>query len=279
MSSSVYKIITDKIISKLREGIIVWDKPWVGDGCEAFNRISKKKYSLLNQMLLSNNGEYATRKQWEKLGGVIKNNERPEIVTFWKIYDKETGGPGEKSKDTIERIPVLRYYKVFHISQVDGVAPLPIRRFNNKLNNKIDSYVNNYLERENIKFIQMRIDKSFYSDDLNMIVLPLLEQFKSSNHYYCTLLHEIIHSTGGVDRLNRFGSNTKRNYSKEELVAEIGSAFLANMFGIKSEDSITNSAAYIQSWISVLENNERYIVYASSKAEKAIEYFLINLNN
>lgn len=127
MSNSVYEMVTDRIIAQLEEGVIPWEKPWFGVMGGAFNRISKKNYSLLNQMLLQYDGEYATFKQWERLGGKIRKNERAEIVVFWKMCHVKK----QKNSSIVEEksIPVLKYFPVFHISQVEGVEPLSKKIF------------------------------------------------------------------------------------------------------------------------------------------------------
>ena len=100
--SNVYQMVTDRIIAELEKGRIPWNKPWTGVRSGAFNRISKKPYSLLNQMLLKHNGEYATFKQWQQLGGHVRKGEKSEIVCFWKIYEKEEiNDNGEKELQKI----------------------------------------------------------------------------------------------------------------------------------------------------------------------------------
>ena len=89
MSKSVYEMVTDRIIEQLENGVIPWEKPWTGVRSGAFNRVSKKSYSLLNQMLLKNEGEYATFKQWTELGGKIRRGEKSEIIVFWKVLPVE----------------------------------------------------------------------------------------------------------------------------------------------------------------------------------------------
>ncbi len=123
MSKSVYEMVTDRIINQLEQGVIPWQKPWTGVRSGAYNRISKKSYSLLNQMLLQHDGEYATFKQWQDLGGHVRKGEKSEIVTFWKIQPVEE--EQEDGTKVVKQIPLLRYFNVFHISQVDGVEPLP----------------------------------------------------------------------------------------------------------------------------------------------------------
>ena len=280
MAKSVYEMVTERIISQLEQGVIPWEKPWTGIRSGAFNRVSKKSYSLLNQMLLKHDGEYATYKQWADLGGHVRKGEKSEIVVFWKIQPIEE----EKEDGTkeVKQIPLLRYFNVFHISQVDGVEPLSKDALNEiEPIEKAESILYSYWTKENITVEHVAGDKAYYSPSLDMIHLPLFEQFISANEYYSTAFHESIHSTMKESRCDRaedrkgklvaFGSN---EYSKEELVAEIGSASLMNIIGIETNKSFRNSSAYIQNWLSVLKNDVKFIVSASSKAEKAVDYIL-----
>ncbi len=221
MSKSVYELVTDKMIEQLEKGIIPWEKPWTGIRSGAFNRVSKKSYSLLNQMLLKYDGEYATFKQWSDLGGRIRKGE------------------------------------------------------------KADQILNTYWTREDIKVEHVTGNKAYYSPSCDLIRLPLFEQFTNANEYYSTAFHESVHSTMKESRCNcaenrkgklaAFGSD---EYSREELVAEIGSASLMNIIGIETAKSLRNSAAYVQNWLSVLRNDVKFIVSAGSKAAKAVDYIL-----
>ena len=280
MAKSVYEMVTERIIEQLEQGVIPWEKPWTGIRSGAYNRISKKSYFLLNQMLLKHKGEYATFKQWQDLGGHVRKGEKSEIVVFWKIQPIEE----EKEDGTkeVKQIPLLRYFNVFHISQVDGVEPLSKDALNEiEPIEKAESILYSYWTKENITVEHVAGDKAYYSPSLDMIHLPLFEQFISANEYYSTAFHESIHSTMKESRCDRaedrkgklvaFGSN---EYSKEELVAEIGSASLMNIIGIETNKSFRNSSAYIQNWLSVLKNDVKFIVSASSKAEKAVDYIL-----
>lgn len=280
MGKSVYEMVTERIISQLENGIIPWEKPWTGIRSGAFNRISKKPYSLLNQMLLQYEGEYATFSQWQKLGGHVRKGAKSEIVVFWKIQPVEE----EKEDGTkeVKQIPLLRYYNVFHISQVDGVEPLPEDELHDtEPIEKADQILSDYWTREDITVEHIAGDKAYYSPTFDLIHLPLFEQFTNANEYYSTAFHESVHSTMKETRCNRaedrkgklvsFGSN---EYSKEELVSEIGSANLMNILGIESDKSFRNSTAYIQNWLSVLRNDVKFIVSASGKAEKAVKYIL-----
>lgn len=113
MSKSVYEMVTDRIIKQLENGIIPWEKPWTGVRNGAYNRVSKRSYSLLNQMLLKHDGEYATFKQWQNLGGHVRRGEKSEIIVFWKVLlIEEIQEDGTK---TVKQIPLLKYINVFHI--------------------------------------------------------------------------------------------------------------------------------------------------------------------
>lgn len=280
MSKSVYEMVTNRIIEQLENNIIPWQKPWTGIKSGAYNRVSKKSYSLLNQMLLKNQGEYATFQQWQNLGGHVRKGEKSEIVVFWKVIPvEETQEDGTK---IVKQIPLLKYINVFHISQVEGVEPLQ----KNELHDiepieKAESILTDYWTREHITIEHTASDRAYYSPSMDLIHLPLFEQFKDNNEYYSTAFHESIHSTMKESRCNRaeerkdkfvaFGSD---EYSKEELVAELGSASLMNIIGIETRKSFRNSSAYIQSWLNVLKNDVKFIVSASSKAEKAVKYIL-----
>lgn len=276
---NIYQEITNRIIAQLEQGYIPWMKPWSGVKDGAFNRVTKKPYSLLNQMLLKHDGEYATFKQWSNLGGKIKKGEKSEMVVFWKVLRKEvTNSHGEKVE---KMIPMLRYISVFHISQVEGVMPLNKDELKaHKPVEEAEKIKNDYVEREHF-LIQERItNEAFYSPLRDFVQVPCKEQYNNVIEFYATLFHEMVHSTGHMSRLGRFDEHSKlaafgsEDYSKEELIAEIGSATLMNLIGIETERTFKNSAAYIQSWLRVLKNDNKFIVSASSKAEKAVKYIL-----
>lgn len=279
MSTSVYQMVTDRIIAELEKGNIPWRKPWTGIRSGAYNRISKKSYSLLNQLMLKHEGEYASYKQWQSIGGKVKKGEKSEIVVFWKMFPIEE--KGEDGKPVKKIIPLLRYYNVFHISQVDGVKPLEKPDITEiESIDSADQVIIDYIIREGIMFQNTKpSDQAFYSPTRDAVVVPMKEQYEHINEYYSTTFHELVHSTGHETRLNRmtkgknaaFGSEI---YSKEELVAEIGSACMLNTIGIETPKTFKNSAAYIQSWLHALRDDARLIVSAAGKAEKAVKFIL-----
>lgn len=278
--TNVYEMVTERIIAELEKGVIPWEKPWTGVRSGAYNRVSKRPYSLLNQMLLKHTGEYATYKQWQDLGGQVKKGEKSEIVVFWKIFEAEETNKDTGEKET-KKIPLLRYYNVFHISQVEGVEPLAPEQLNDEVEpiEEADKIITDYITREHIEFTECRSNEAYYSPSSDRVVVPMKEQYKVINEYYSTTFHELTHSTGHKSRLNRLETGAVAafggtEYSKEELVAEIGSASLMNLLGIETVKTFRNSAAYIQSWLQVLRNDNKFIVSASSKAEKAVNYIL-----
>lgn len=232
---------------------------------------------MLNQMLLKNGGEYATFKQWQSLGGKVRKGEKSEIVTFWKMIETET----VKADGTTEKkmIPMLRYYPVFHVSQIEGVEPLEKPFEDVEPIEAADKIIVDYVSREGLTFVETVTDEAYYSPSRDMVQVPCKEQYTAINEYYSTTFHELTHSTGHAKRLNRLTTGIKaafggEEYSKEELTAEIGAASLLNHLGIETPDSFKNSAAYIQSWLKALRGDARMIVAAASRAEKAVAYIL-----
>lgn len=279
---NIYEEVTNRIIEQLENGVVPWHKPWSGLTNRAYNRVSKKPYSLLNQMLLKHDGEYATYKQWTDLGGKVRKGEKSEIVVFWKILNVEEIKDGNVEQ---KAIPLLKYINVFHISQVDGVESKAVKPVEHQPIEEAEKIKKDYMNRENIRIRETVSNEAFYSPVRDFIQVPCKEQYKDVLEFYSTLFHEMVHSTGHKDRLKRldcsiqFASFGSEDYSKEELIAEIGSAFLMNHIGIESSKTFNNSAAYIQSWLRVLKNDNKFIVSASSKAEKAMKYILGDVEN
>jgi len=272
---NIYKEITDRIISQMEEGVIPWQKPWIASG-KAISHATGKAYSLLNQMLLGCPGEYLTFKQCEAAGGKVKKGEKASMVVFWKWIEQEDEETHEKKE-----VPFLRYYNVFHIDQCEGVAAKhtteAVFPAGAEPLEAAQEIIYDYLSREGVKLSHSEGDRAFYRPSTDEVVLPVRKQFISTAEYYSTVFHELTHSTGHPTRLNRltkpsfFGTE---DYSKEELVAEIGAATLVNHVGIETSTSLRNNAAYIQNWLKVLKDDKRFIVSAAGKAEKAVNLIL-----
>ena len=270
---SIYEMVTQKILTQLESGDIPWRKPWIAIG-GACNYETGKPYSLLNQILLEKPGYWLTFNQIKNNGGSIRKGEKSSVVVFYKVVEKEVEGKEEK-----EKYPCLRYYHVWHISQCDGIKEKQTLNYELTEDRPAEEVVQSYITREGIKFEnQMASNKAYYSISDDKIVVPMLSQYSKVEDYYSTLFHEMVHSTGAESRLNRlikksvaFGGE---DYSKEELVAEIGSSMLSNMFGLSLKSTMDNNVAYIKSWLKALKNDNKMIVFASSQAEKAVKFIL-----
>lgn len=276
---NVYEIITNKIIEALENGTVPWRKPWVNVGPPK-NLASKTNYNGINVLMLSLTREangyksnyWLTYNQAKKLGGQVKKGSKGTPVIYWKFLEYDDA---DKSK-SMKRIPFLRYYTVFNVAQVDGVE-IPKQEQEKQFVplGHAEEIINNVPNKPDIQYGS---EKASYSPNADVISLPHKTQFHSSEEYYSTYFHEMVHATGHKDRLNRptvldaapFGSE---NYSKEELVAEIGSAFLSGHANI-SPATIQNSQAYIRGWLSRLRGDTKLVVFASAQAQKASDYIL-----
>lgn len=291
---NVYQMVTDRIIEQLEKGIVPWQKPWSGAGLAdggAINYVSRKPYSMLNQMLLGREGEYLTFKQIKELKGNVKKGAKSGLVVFFTMMSvakkKETDEDGnEITIETIHshNIPVLRYYHVFHIDDCEGIESKaeeikadetlqPIERAEN--------IINGYLSREKkLRFQNNKpSDRAYYSPMFDEVVVPMLSQYQIAEEYYSTTFHELVHSTIPEYRCNRKVDNENaffgnEDYSIEELVAETGSAMICNAIGIDCDKAFNNSVAYIQGWLRKLKDDNRAIVRAASKAEIAAKYIM-----
>lgn len=289
MAFDIYAAVTDRIIAELEQGIIPWLKPWTGTAHGAISHTTGKPYSLLNQFLLGRDGEYITFAQAQKEGGKVKKGAKSKMVVFWKFLVKEKKdehGHVMRDKDgniIAERIPMLRYYNVFHVDDCENIAPkyadTGARTYDGEPIENAERVLMDYVNREQIKLVFETSDEAYYSPSRDMIHLPEREQFTSAAEFYGTAFHEATHSTGHKSRLNRLATGAAaafggEDYSKEELVAEIGSAAILNRLNIETAATFKNSAAYIQSWLRALKNDKRLIVSAAGKAEKAMNYIL-----
>ena len=269
----IYAEITNRMIAEMEHGIIPWKKPWMASGL-AVSHTTGKPYSLLNQMLLGKAGEYLTFKQVHTEGGYVRKGEKAHMIVFWTWLDREDEETGE-----ITQIPFLKYYSVFHIDQCDGINPKYARELAQtaSADETAEKVIADYVAREGVRIDHEQGNNAYYQPATDTIRLPLMKQFAETAEYYSTAFHEMVHSTGHMKRLARleapahFGSE---DYSKEELIAEIGSSALVHYCGLETPESFRNNTAYIQNWLSVLKNDKRFIVSASGKAEKAVNFIL-----
>lgn len=269
----LYKEITNRIILEMEQGNIPWHKPWIAKG-KCISHSTGKPYSLLNQMLLGKPGEYVTFKQCQQEGGQVKKGEKANMVVFWKWVEQK-----DEETEEVKQIPFLRYFNVFHIDQCEGLSAKyeEALECSAKADQTSEIIIAAYIQESGVKVKHEECDNAFYSPLTDSVTLPLLEQFSETAEYYSTAFHELVHSTGHVSRLDRLDKTAyfgNEAYSKEELIAEIGSAALVNHAGIETSTSFRNSAAYIQGWLEVLKGDKRFIVSAAGKAEKAVDLIL-----
>lgn len=225
---SVYDQITERITSLLAQGTVPWHKPWNAQTSLPRNLISKRPYRGINVfLLLSMHYEspfWLTYRQATELGGNVRKGEKACPVVFWKQLAIDDDDDGEQRK-----IPLLRFYYVFNVAQCEGLKTLP---------SPTDIAANGLTKPAEIvermpqcPAIKHGMTKGFYAPSEDFVGMPNLERFATESGYFATLFHELIHSTGHASRLNRstimesdgFGSNP---YCKEELIAEMGAAFL-----------------------------------------------------
>ena len=285
---SIYQTVTDRILSSLKAGVIPWEKPWktpryVG-GPFPRNFYTGKPYRGINVLLLWSN-EYSspfwlTFKQAQALKGIVRKGEHGTPIIFYKQLPehakKDEEGTGED-----ERVPfVLCHYTVFNVEQCDGLTLPEISQ--PAIAPEIDedevceSIVTGWESRPALHLDSPTEYRAYYRPSTDSVHMPARSRFVDAPHYYSTLFHELIHSTGHESRLNRtFGDRFGDElYSKEELVAEMGAAFLCAIACIANEHTDRNTTAYIQNWIEKLEEDNRLIVHAAANAQRAVDLIL-----
>jgi antirestriction protein ArdC len=281
----VEQIITERIIKLLEAGTVPWRKPWASAGVPR-NLVSKKAYRGINFFLLSAtkyvSPYWLTYKQATELGGNVRKGEKATLVVFWKV---ETRADPDAQEDEVGskdgRRFILRYYNVFNLDQCDMPDKVlaKLEKPETHDNESIDACERVVAEMPNRPAIEHGGSQAYYSLFTDSVTLPVKELFSSAHAYYAVAFHELTHSTGAKHRLGRdtmtgtiapFGS---ADYSKEELVAEMGSAFLCAETGI-SPAVIENQASYIAGWLKKLRDDRRWVVLAAAQAQKASDYIL-----
>ena len=282
----VYAIVTEKIINLLEHGVIPWRRPWTSTGLPR-NLVSKKPYRGINYFLLSASKYvsplWLTMRQANQLGGHIRKGEESTIVIFWKVEDRKQRCEDLDPNDVDEKKPrrfLLKYFRVFNLEQCElpqsVVDKLP--QIETREHVAIDACSEIIGCMPNAPEIEHGGSRAFYSSVTDHVTLPRAELFTSAEEYYATAFHELIHSTGHSKRLAResileaapFGSPV---YSREELVGELGAAYLCAEAGI-SPAVVDNQAAYLAGWLRKLHDDRRLIIHAAAQAQRAADYVL-----
>ena len=273
----VHEIVTEKIVAALDAGVVPWKKPWINMGLGGHKNLeSKRSYRGINQLLLQVS-EY--EQPWwitfngaKRLGGSVAKGERSTIVVWTKrvkVRDRDAEDPDQKKE-----IWMLRYYRIWNVEQTEGLEDRipeppevdsdfsPVERFG--------EIVQGYPAPA--PKVKSGGDEAFYSPTTDVVATPKPEQFSTAANYYATFGHELTHSTGHPDRLDRelVGQMGSESYSREELVAEIGAAMLCAEAGI--EPLYELAAAYVDHWRARLTDDPRLIVTAAAAAQRSCDF-------
>lgn len=271
MKKDVYQEITDKIIAALEQGTAPWVKPWASSGAPR-NAVTGREYSGINTVLLAmspyTSPLWLTYNQTNAAGGQVRKGEHGTTVVLFKpfkIEDKDSSEGKEKV------IPLLRTFTVFNVEQIDGLP----EKFTTSSRPQLDEFADN--EQAEALLAQANIEhgqtKACFIPSIDKIGMPNKTDFKSVADYYATGLHELTHWTGHKSRLARFfGSRFgDSDYAFEELIAELGAAFLCAHCGIDGQLQHEN---YIAGWLKVLRSDKRAIFTAAAAARKASEFLI-----
>ncbi len=286
---TVYQIITERIVDAIESGnALPWRKTWRTKGGIPKNLKSGKAYRSINVFLLAMLGYeipyFVTFRQAKEMGGQVKKGEKGCPVVFWKWPTEDQKAEAKaKGKKTF---PIVRYYTVFNVSQVDGLT-------HKRLTEYTEAQAEEPKEAEVIEGAEAMIqgwkdacrisnefERAFYNPLTDSIGMPKAESFESGPAYYCTLFHEITHATGHEKRLGRFPEAEgvacfgSKSYSLEELTAEMGASFLAAEAGIDPSLYLDNSAAYVAGWLKRLKGDSKLVMGAAGKAQKAADFIL-----
>ena len=286
---SVYQIVTDRIITSLKAGVIPWEKPWrtpqFAGGQFPRNFRTGKPYRGINIMLLwscsYSSPFWLTFNQAKELNGTVRKGEKGTQIVFYKQLGDRKKKDDEQIEDEDRRAPfVLTYHTVFNVEQCDGLALPEIERPTHPNEVEVDEtcevIISGWSNRPSLQLTSATEYRAYYRPSADSVHMPARARFVDAPHYYSTLFHELIHSTGHESRLNRaFGAHFGDGlYTKEELVAEMGAAFLCAIAGIANENTERNTLAYIQNWISKLAEDNRLIVHAAANAQRAVDLIL-----
>lgn len=270
---NIHKEVSDRILAAMETGELPWIKPWssLGSGSMPRNAISQRAYSGANVALLwmaadakgYASNRWLTYKQASEAGGNVRKGEKSTSIIYASTFEKEND-KGEK-----DRIPFLKSYAVFALEQCDGLDHLhekPVEINKGERDNLCEAFL-----KDTLADLRHGEGRAYYNHKGDFIMLPPFSTFTDSNGYYATALHELVHWSGHEARCNRqFGKRFgDQAYAAEELVAELGAAFMCAEFGF---DAVTQHAAYVQNWIKLLKDDPRAFITAASKASASVEY-------
>jgi len=278
-----YEVVNQCIVDLLRKDTVPWRKTWNVETNTPMNLVSKREYRGINVWLLANSPfgspYWLTFKQVQDRGGHVIKGSKSYPVVFWKFVDRHDAVDAENEEATSKgKAVILRHYNVFNLDQVTGIPSPPVTETITNTFTPIEKAQQIITNMPNRPEIKHGGNSASYSVKWDRVKMPPPEEFDSAEEYYSTCYHELIHSTGhasrvgrkGIIEINSFGSH---EYSKEELVAEMGASFLCGIAGIEQK-VLENSAAYITGWLKALKNEKTLLVHAAAQAQKASDYIL-----
>lgn len=281
MSFDLYQTVTDQIVTMLDAGVVPWRSPILGRSSAGHpkNMDSRKPYRGVNVFLLAftayahgyESSYWMTYKQAKEKGGNVKKGEKSSLVVFWKQLETKDRQTGEE-----KTIPMLRYYNVFNLSQIEGIAAPDVVPFTPTEFNPIEAAESIVKGYEGCPVIEHGGQQAYYRPSSDTVRMPEASRFATNEEYYSTLFHELAHSTGHRSRLDRGFEDSPRpfgsaDYGKEELIAEMAAAFLGGQAGIKPA-VIENQAAYIGGWLKQLKSDKKLVIAAAGSAQKAADW-------
>ena len=281
---NVYEIVKETLLAKMEKmenGEIEgkWVKPWSLRRTRPINWKSQRFYSGVNLWLLDGQGsEFLTFQQIKELHSKdsnvkLRKGSKGNMVIFFKMVDKEN------EQNEIKQLPVLRYYHVYSLDDIDGLElrrPVATYEHNpEEAETQLNNALTDYFGRDGIPVRMTKSDGCYYTPAEHSITIPQERYFKHFNRYLSSLAHEAVHSTAA--KLNRTISFDRDNpdYAFEELVAEFGASLLLASFGVADDLATDNNAAYIRSWLKHIKDMPSHkIISAMNKAQKAVDYIL-----
>ena len=304
--NKIFEKINKTVIEGLKAKGLSWFKPWKSGQANApFNLATDRFYNGFNIFILNYEmvdkgyefNQWLTFKQVSAKGGKVVKGSKSTEVYFWQIgyLDNSTGkfvapklikliNPNERMADGKLRYLKtfsVKFYKVFNVAQCTGIEPKVMEDttadVDNEPNVVAETLSQSYIDKQgSLKLVHIE-DSAYYSPNRDIVNMPKLDTFVDADSYYKVLFHELAHSTGHKDRLNRktllevnkWGDTT---YAKEELVAEISAMYIVGMLGLEPKDNESNSQAYIKGWCKYLEDKPKECVYAMQQATKVVDY-------
>lgn len=273
MKADLYQQVTDQVIAELERGALPWIKPWrsrAGSGFMPVNIFTGKPYRGINVLLLLGSGSadqrWATFNQCKQHGAHVRKGAKGQLIVFfkpWHIRKVDTA----TNETTEKTVPMLKAYWLFNVEDIEGLPQATVEQPEQQPEPRIEA-ADALLAKAEIR----KAANAYYVPSADYIGLPELESFRSVGHFYATALHELTHWTGHKSRLDRnlSGRFGDAAYAAEELIAELGSAFLCAELGLQIAE--LRHAGYVDHWLRLLRQDKRAIIAAASAAQKAADY-------